>query len=218
MAAAAAKRTKTKPKPKLGKKEKAEKTRAEILDAAINLFARQGFAQTSMTDLSRAIHMTQGALYWHFASKEDLLVAAIDELYTRLVTQLRGTAEWARGEGDPLETLDTLIHRVARVVEKQQQLLLFVGIVGAEAMDTNERIEKAVRRGYRQLASFVETLLTRAIAQGRLAKDTDVECTAEMFLGMFMGGILHHRLFRKDFPPPRALPILERLLRASVRS
>src|ERR1041385_7956617 len=65
------------------KQERAARTRVEILEAAITLFARRGFLATTMAELAKAIRMTPGALYWHFPTKEDLLLAAIDELHER---------------------------------------------------------------------------------------------------------------------------------------
>ncbi len=69
------------------KQERAARTRVEILEAAITLFARRGFLATTMAELAKAIRMTPGALYWHFPTKEDLLLAAIDELHQRYLNE-----------------------------------------------------------------------------------------------------------------------------------
>src|SRR5207249_3529075 len=57
----------------------------EILQASIELFARRGILATTMNELARAIRMTPGALYWHFPAKEDLLLAAMEELHRRFI-------------------------------------------------------------------------------------------------------------------------------------
>src|SRR5688500_5914356 len=69
------------------RKEQAARTREEILDAAIKEFSEHSFAATTMAQLARAIRMTPGALYWHFDTKEDLLLAAIDELNQRFIRE-----------------------------------------------------------------------------------------------------------------------------------
>jgi AcrR family transcriptional regulator len=55
-----------------------------VLDAALDLFAERGFAGTSIRDLAERVGMTKASLYYHFASKQVLLVAlvqpAMDEL------------------------------------------------------------------------------------------------------------------------------------------
>lgn len=64
-------------------KEEAEKTRARILASALALFAKKGYAQTTFTDVAARLEMTKGAVYWHFASKEALLLALIDDMTAR---------------------------------------------------------------------------------------------------------------------------------------
>lgn len=64
-------------------KEEAERTRARILASALALFAKKGYAQTTFTDIAARLEMTKGAVYWHFASKEALLLALIDDMTAR---------------------------------------------------------------------------------------------------------------------------------------
>lgn len=60
------------------KDEKAEEVNArrqELIDAAAYLFASRGFEGTTMRDIAAHVGKTPGALYYHFTSKDDLLVA-----------------------------------------------------------------------------------------------------------------------------------------------
>jgi len=59
------------------RKEDAEKTRARILASALALFAKKGYERTTFTDIAARLKMTKGAVYWHFASKEALLVELV---------------------------------------------------------------------------------------------------------------------------------------------
>jgi AcrR family transcriptional regulator len=201
-------------KPGLGKKEQAEQTRARVIDAAIALFSKHGFASTSTQDIARAIGMTPGVLYWHFRDKEAVLIAVLDELQRRLVVALAREGERTEGES-AAETSRRFIARVARMVAESRETLLLVGVIGAEATDTNPRIERALREAYGRVAVVVRELLERAAAEG-CAIDEDPECAAEMFLGLYMGAILHQRLFRSKLPLQRALPVIERMLFASL--
>jgi AcrR family transcriptional regulator len=53
--------------------------RDELLSAALRLFARHGYAEASMNAIATEAGYSKGALYWHFASKEDLLTALLEE-------------------------------------------------------------------------------------------------------------------------------------------
>jgi AcrR family transcriptional regulator len=52
--------------------------RDQILNAALSLFARQGFAHTSMNDIVRESGVSKGGVYWHFKSKDELVLAIFD--------------------------------------------------------------------------------------------------------------------------------------------
>src|SRR5437764_2900810 len=53
--------------------------RDELLAAALRVFARQGFRQAGVDEIAAEAGYSKGALYWHFSSKEDLLLALVKE-------------------------------------------------------------------------------------------------------------------------------------------
>ena len=61
-------------------KEDALKTRRRILASALSLFVKKGYERTTFTDIASRLGMTKGAVYWHFDSKEKLLVTLLDEM------------------------------------------------------------------------------------------------------------------------------------------
>src|SRR3954451_14214240 len=50
-------------------------TRERILDVALELFTEQGYDKTSLRQIAEPLGFTQAAIYYHFAAKEDILVA-----------------------------------------------------------------------------------------------------------------------------------------------
>jgi len=60
-------------------KEEAAETRQRILDTALDVFSRKGYSRTTFVDIAQPIGLTKGAVYWHFKTKTDLLVALIEE-------------------------------------------------------------------------------------------------------------------------------------------
>lgn len=61
-------------------KQEMQQTRAMILSSARKLFAQQGYAKTSMDDLTAKVGLTRGALYHHFADKKAVFEAVVAEL------------------------------------------------------------------------------------------------------------------------------------------
>ena len=54
------------------KQERAERTRAQILNSAAEAFASRGFPSVTIVDIAELTGMTKGAVYFHYANKESL--------------------------------------------------------------------------------------------------------------------------------------------------
>ncbi|WP_410871765.1 TetR/AcrR family transcriptional regulator [Nocardia sp. A7] len=64
-------------------------TKQAIRDAAVSLFAAKGFEQTSLREVADVVGITKASLYYHYASKLDLLLAIIDPI----IDHMRGIVE-----------------------------------------------------------------------------------------------------------------------------
>jgi AcrR family transcriptional regulator len=62
--------------------------REQLLDVALEVFARNGYHDTSMNDIADAAGVTKPVLYQHFDSKRELYQALLDEVSTRLLTAI----------------------------------------------------------------------------------------------------------------------------------
>jgi AcrR family transcriptional regulator len=68
-------------------------TRDRIEQAAIRLFVEQGVAETSVRDLARAVDISEGALYRHFVSKNELVWAVFERRYVEFAARLDALAQ-----------------------------------------------------------------------------------------------------------------------------
>jgi AcrR family transcriptional regulator len=68
-------------------------TRAALLRAAREQFAERGFAGAGREDIAEQAGVTRGALYHHFASKQDLFRAVVEDLESELVARISKAAE-----------------------------------------------------------------------------------------------------------------------------
>jgi AcrR family transcriptional regulator len=84
------------------KAEQADATRNTLVGVARQLFTERGFAATSTTEIADRAGVTRGALYHHFAAKEDLFRAVFEQLEAEVADHI--TREALAG-GDPLEQL-----------------------------------------------------------------------------------------------------------------
>jgi len=74
-------------RPRSSEREAVE-TRRVLLDAAAELIAEHGYRGTTVNDIVARSRLSKGTFYWHFKSKEDLLLAVLEERIDRPVMQL----------------------------------------------------------------------------------------------------------------------------------
>lgn len=83
----------------------AKTTKERILDAALEMFAENGYAGTNMRDLAQSVGLTKSALYKHFQSKEDIWNSLLDEVQIHY-SQGFGSAAASLGELESCEELE----------------------------------------------------------------------------------------------------------------
>src|SRR5436309_1603747 len=71
------------------REEHAEATRKALLGAARRLFARKGFADTSLDEVAEVARVTKGAVYHHFKNKRELFRSVYEELAAEVDTRIR---------------------------------------------------------------------------------------------------------------------------------
>ena len=105
-------------------KEEAEKTRARILASALSLFVKKGYERTTFTDVAARLKMTKGAVYWHFATKEALLVALVEEMLEKFRRRLDEFLP--KGELTFQAVAEMMVQSAARIVEEPKGAAFFM--------------------------------------------------------------------------------------------
>jgi AcrR family transcriptional regulator len=77
--------------------------RVRLLDAAARLFSERGFHGTSMRDIAKAVGMLSGSIYYHFDSKDEMLLAVYEEGMRRVAETVDAAVVGANQPWDRLE-------------------------------------------------------------------------------------------------------------------
>src|SRR3954451_8366156 len=84
-----------------------ERTRAALVDAAADVFARRGFNGASLDEIAETAGFTRGAIYKHFTGKEDLFFAVCDRFDPEILRSFVGVLP----EGESFASYDA--HAIA---------------------------------------------------------------------------------------------------------
>lgn len=134
------------PTPRPGvRDERARATRRKILVAATELFARQGYHKTTVTDLAAAIGMTQGAVFHHFASKEVLLHAVIERLSRGLEVY---KACLHRPEASLPDTLRRVVSLMVEHFHREPEATICLAALATEFAGTADPIVARIQAAY----------------------------------------------------------------------
>ncbi|MFE9932612.1 ScbR family autoregulator-binding transcription factor [Streptomyces sp. NPDC005533] len=90
--------------------ERSERTRRRLVHAAAEMFHRNGYASATLGEIAGAAGVTKGALYFHFASKDELGEAVQQRGYTLLHEEVRSLRE---SGAPPLQALIDITHWLA---------------------------------------------------------------------------------------------------------
>ncbi|MBB5075987.1 TetR family transcriptional regulator [Nonomuraea endophytica] len=160
----------------------AAETRQRLLHAAAEAFAERGYDGTRVADIAAAAGVSNGALYAHFGSKADLLVAALRMHGPRLLAELL-TAEPDRS------ITDLLLIVGDRLPERREA----AGYLIVEALVAARRDEELARpmRGYvGERADWLAGLVEAAQHAGEIESDLSPDALAHFCLLLAMGSAL----------------------------
>lgn len=127
----------------------------EILTTAAELFGERGYDAVSLDDVAERLDVTKGSLYYYFASKDELAVAAIETLGASWTARLERLAD--EQEGSPGERLRALIREhVAIAVDEYPAALRLFLVPSTWPDDPRARIKELRRRHDRVFRTVVE--------------------------------------------------------------
>ncbi|MFG2886719.1 ScbR family autoregulator-binding transcription factor [Streptomyces sp. NPDC048297] len=158
---------------------RAEQTRATIIAAAADLFDRQGYESTSLSDIVGHAKVTKGALYFHFAAKEDL-AHAILELQAAAAQRLVADVE-ARGCSS-LEALMRTTFGIARLAVDDP-----VPRAGLRLATADIAVRAPLRHPFTEWQDFATRKFHGAVKETDVHADIDVAVVAHSLVCFFVG-------------------------------
>lgn len=160
----------------------AAETRERLLRAAADVFARRGYDGTRVADIAAAAGVSNGAMYAHFPSKAELLVAALRAHGRRLLADAFAT--------DPDQSITDLLVLAGRWLPRRhddrQQLLVEALVAGRR----DEAVAGPMRDYVGERADWIATLVRVAQAAGDLDPALSPNALAHFCLLLAMGSAL----------------------------
>lgn len=183
----------------------AARTRKKILDAAGEVFSRDGIAKTTLEQIAQQAGITRGAIYWHFKGKQDLLQALFDgqklPLERSLAIDIDLDTGWRLLRQALIETLSGDTSR------RLSEIMIYQGACATDSAAVHQRLLRARECCMGQL----EVLLARAVARGEISPVLDIQAVKD-FSQLCITGLLYECLQNSENPMHTISSTLDTLL------
>jgi AcrR family transcriptional regulator len=125
-----------------------------LIDAAMDLFASYGYRGTSLARIARAAGVTKGALYWHFADKEEFFIAVVAKVLGEW-DLIFGKSAHATSAVEFRAEFGRLFDTIAELNEKNPWVSRLLLIIALESHKIGPRVLRSMRKANLDgLASF----------------------------------------------------------------
>ncbi len=179
-------------------KEEAEKTRQNILDAALEVFTHKGFVRTTLNDIAERAGVTRGAVYWHFRDKVELFIALADDIESSAGMKLDEVVDIP---AESLEDIKGVMLAYLTVFEKDKRYRALYELVNYKT-EWTEELQPVLTKNRQELRMIITSLerdFRRLKSFGKVRKDLSPH-RASLSICAFVGGLVEIWLFdRKAF-------------------
>jgi len=167
-------------------KEDAEGTRRALLDAALRVFGRDGYAATRLDDIAREAGVTRGAIAHHFGGKAEIWTA-LAARGTAIIMNVATRA--AEPGGTPTERLRGLMVALAGELETDAEYRAVWSLMVFHRAGLPPEMREAESERHRDdtFERGIGRLVQAGIAAGEFRPDLDVKTTARAFFALSAG-------------------------------
>ena len=169
----------------------AAERRAVVVETACRIFAKGSYRGCTTAQIARELGVTEPVLYRHFASKRELYLACLDEVWERVrelwekaLAREPDSANWIKAIGKA--------YLEARAAARIVLVDLWIQAL-TEAADDPE-IRRALRDQVREVHDFVADVIRRGQEQGGILPSRDAEAEAWIFISLGLLSTIDHRL------------------------
>ncbi|MBV2206445.1 TetR family transcriptional regulator [Pseudomonas sp. JL972] len=193
----------------------ADERRAVTIEAVVELAGSNNPSEITTAAIAKHMHVTQGALFRHFANKDAIWQATMEWVAERLLTRIDRSA---RGIESALEAMEAMFMSHVDFVAEHPGVprMIFGELQRAESSAAKRMVQTLIRR----YAERLQVLIEKGKANGELAAELDDEAAAMLFIGTIQGLVMQSMLdgdmqrIRRD--APRVFAVYRRGIEAAV--
>ena len=172
------------------KRMSSEDRQSEIIRVAVELAAEKDVSSVTTQDMADAMQLTQGAIFRHFASKDEIWLAVMHWIQITLMSVL---SKAAANASDPLDAIERMFLAHVSFINKHPAIprILFSELQHKKNGKLRQLIQE-IMSGYE---GRIAALLDAAKAQSLVDAELDSKSAAVLYIGMIQGLVMQVSIF-----------------------
>lgn len=167
---------------------RSENGRRDLMNIAIDCFARHGYHATSIDRIAKAAGLTKGAIYYHFKDKEDLLFEAVTTRVSQFERRVGSDILPVRDATAALRQVTAVCLEHATKSNHRR----FIVTLMVEALDTNARLSAQFREMMHRFRAFLRSIIAVGQREGTFRSDVDASTAAAVYAAAVMGAEIEY--------------------------
>jgi AcrR family transcriptional regulator len=167
-----------------------QQTRARLVEAALRVFAEQGYDHATVEEISIAAGYSKGAYYFHFDSKEEILLELLSDW---VEDQTQRLLSFKTAGGKTTVSLLTAIESILRYDDRNPYWRLLLPEIWAQS-HRNEKVLRTLEDAYARWIGTLEDAFENAQREGLVSLTVRPAVAASILLAAHDGLVLHSRL------------------------
>lgn len=174
-----------------------DKTIGLIKDATTDLFVERGYHNCHIEAIARALGMTKGAVYHYFASKDEIILALLQDIDTRILAGLERTED--KSATTATQRLLAFLHAQAAYAVQNPKAFTMLVLCSFSFASSDSPIAEQVRTIFKRQELIIEDILAEGVASGEFSCDIDPATSALGIVGAYGGNTVAWQ--RSGFDP-----------------
>lgn len=163
--------------------------KTDIMQAAVRLFASQGFDGTTTLQISQEAKVTEPLIYYHFDGKEDLFAEVLKDVHSRYCSELDGLPTQTSNRFEMIENMINLHFKFVK--EMPDETYLALSACPAKMRDPDHVCTRNYQDQEKRLEAYFSSCIKDGINSGEF-RDLPVESTVQLLIA-FVNGIVQRR-------------------------
>jgi AcrR family transcriptional regulator len=160
-------------------------TKDSILKAAVECFQKKGYYTADIDDICKKANLTKGAFYYHFTSKQNLILELLGQWANKVAEKIDLTEIESKDIREVISSIPEKFRPVFKEVDKQLPIFLNLYIKAVSDPD----LKKIFIKSYKEILYFFTEIIKKGISNGSI-KEINAEDASKILFSLAIGWLM----------------------------